>query len=282
MMTRRSFCAAAAYASACIALGESARAEGVGNNSFKVLLAEALKHPELLLAARGEREAQSTTRSALPKYPPSNHPISKDAVALIVAFEVSSARAYESRYVHPIWPGLNSGVTIGIGYDLGWTQPGELRQDWANLLPEPVIAALVPACGLRGEAANSVLKSVSSVAVPWDEANNQFTTRSLPRYASETLHVHHNTYALPGDSFGALLSLVYNRGDNFQTPGDRYKEMRAIFQCLVLEEYARIPGQIRAMSRLWESPPNSVPGLVIRRQLEAALFEQGLSSTSTS
>jgi GH24 family phage-related lysozyme (muramidase) len=46
---------------------------------------------------------------------------------------------------------------------------------------------------------------------------------------------------------------------------------------MVNEEYNLIPAQIRSMSRLWANQPG-MEGLVIRRNLEAALFEKGLKA----
>src|ERR1700722_7363640 len=34
---------------------------------------------------------------------------------------------------HPYWPGLNSGISIGVGWDLGQHSESELQADWAKL-----------------------------------------------------------------------------------------------------------------------------------------------------
>src|SRR6187455_1071363 len=41
------------------------------------------------------------------------------AVTFICLEEVSSRAFYDHRCAAPTWPGLGSGVTIGVGYDLG-------------------------------------------------------------------------------------------------------------------------------------------------------------------
>ncbi len=33
----------------------------------------------------------------------------------------------------PIWPGGESGITIGIGYDLAHVNHKQFRQDWSHL-----------------------------------------------------------------------------------------------------------------------------------------------------
>ena len=45
--------------------------------------------------------------------------ISQAAIDLIVREEVSGKEVYERNYRRPEWPGGSSGVTIGIGYDVG-------------------------------------------------------------------------------------------------------------------------------------------------------------------
>ncbi|MEJ2117138.1 MAG: CHAP domain-containing protein, partial [Alphaproteobacteria bacterium] len=45
--------------------------------------------------------------------------ISDEAFDLIVEFEVTNQQVYEGKYRKAVWPGHSSGVTIGIGYDVG-------------------------------------------------------------------------------------------------------------------------------------------------------------------
>jgi GH24 family phage-related lysozyme (muramidase) len=101
-------------------------------------------------------------------------------------------------------------------------------------------------------------------------------TTSLPRYVAETISVLPNADKLSDDSLGSLVSLVYNRGPSFKLLGDRYTEMRAIRLHMVNEEYDLIPAEIRRMAHLYTDNPDTA-GLVTRRNLEAALFEKGLS-----
>ena len=54
---------------------------------------------------------------------PSATPISGQAFDLIVEFEVTGEQAYTQRYRRPVWPKGQSGVTIGIGYDVGYACP---------------------------------------------------------------------------------------------------------------------------------------------------------------
>lgn len=198
--------------------------------------------------------------------------ISDAAFNLIIEFEVTSPAFYQAHYRHPEWPGLNSGVTIGVGYDLGYSSQQIFVADWGDVLPEATIKALAPACGFRGEDANQICAALQSVDVPWEAAINVFKNRDVPRWSQTVTNSLPNTETLHPDSFGALVSLTYNRGASFETGGDRYREMRAIKDHMTGQSFSLIPDDIRAMKRLWPS----VRSLRNRRDREANLFQAGL------
>ncbi len=204
--------------------------------------------------------------------------ISQDAIDLIVAEEVSSQKTYEARYRHPEWPGGASGITIGIGYDVGAgvRSAEQLRADWYGQLPSAMVEALVPCIGVTGEAARALLSSVRNrVDVPWAAAMAVFEGVDVPRWYDICKRALPNFEDLSLDCKGALVSLAYNRGASFTHAGDRYAEMRAIRQAMVDKRFDRIPDQFRSMKRLWSS--QSQRGLVLRREHEAKLFERGLT-----
>lgn len=200
---------------------------------------------------------------------------SEKAIALIVSFEVTSQAFYEAKYRSTIWPEGSSGVTIGIGYDVGYVTKAQLTADWASLLPAEMIAKLATACGVKGIPARALAASLkSSVDVPWAAANTVFRQKNMPAYSAEVVRALPNTDRLSGDSFGALVSLTFNRGASYSRPGDRYREMRAIKAHMASGNLAAIPNEIRGMKRLWPT----VNGLKRRRDAEAALFAEGLQS----
>jgi len=88
---------------------------------------------------------------------------------------------------------------------------------------------------------------------------------------------------LPADAFGALVSLVFNRGTDLD--GDRRIEMRQIRSAidtgnpgpLLLQ---RIAAELRKMKRLWHNNPDSDGDLVDRREAEAKLVEDSKYSTT--
>jgi hypothetical protein len=199
--------------------------------------------------------------------------VSERAIAMLVEFEVTSRAVYERRYRRPTWPGEQSGVTIGIGYDVGYVDRARLWNDWRSVISERMIRALERAIGVKGPAARELARELADeVDVPWDAANHVFRRRSLPLWIGIVERALPNTSALSPDSLGALVSLTYNRGASYSSPGDRYREMRAIKGHMGRREFGRIPDEIRSMKRLW---PNS-PGLRRRRDREAELFQDGL------
>lgn len=204
--------------------------------------------------------------------------ISDAARDLIVAEEVSSKATYEARYTRPEWPGGSSGVTIGIGYDIGAgvKSSGQLRADWGNRIPDRMIETLVPCIGVTGGRAQQMLDSVQSVSVPWAAAIGVFDTVDVPRWYAICKAALPNFESLSLDCKGVLLSLAYNRGASFSKDGDRYIEMRAIKARMAGKAFHLIPAELRSMRRLWTSQSNR--GVSLRREHEARLFEQGLTA----
>lgn len=209
--------------------------------------------------------------------PPTPTPaISDRAVDLIIAFEVSSREVYERKYRHPIWPRGRSGITIGIGYDVGYVTKAELARDWSAYLPQAALDSLGQACGVTGASASALVQRLAHIDIPYGDAHAVFTDLTVTRYTRLTVRSLANTAALHPDSLGALVSLVYNRGASFELEGERYREMRAIRAAMQAQAFAQIPAQIRSMKRIWIGDPDSA-GLVKRRELEALLFEHGLA-----
>ncbi len=145
--------------------------------------------------------------------------ISPDAAALMVAYEVGSQSDYEKRFARPVWPGLSSGVVIGIGYDLGYHTVEDVRATWGPHLPAGDLDRLAAVVGKKGEAAKEALASVSDIRVPWEAAFGVFNDQTLAKFGGMVLANFPNAHELPPDSFGALVSLVYNRGTSFE--GDK-------------------------------------------------------------
>lgn len=200
---------------------------------------------------------------------------SRAAVDLIITEEVSSKAVYEKKYQRPEWPGGASGITVGIGYDLGYSTPDQIVADWKDYLTPDVIREMQKYAGLTGQQAHAVLgESREHIVIPWNAAMAVFMKHDMPKWESRVLKACPGSDKLPAGCFGVLTSLAYNRGASFTKAGDRYEEMRAIRAHVNAEEWDKIPDEIRNMKRLWPD----VTGLRDRRDHEAALWERSLAA----
>jgi GH24 family phage-related lysozyme (muramidase) len=235
-------------------------------------------HPGELIRLPGEVTGPSLVPAPVVPEPVPDG-ISDRAARMIVMFEVSSPAVYATRFQAPTWPAGQSGVTIGVGYDLGTVTAARLEADWGDQLDASSLGRLAACCGIRGQQASQAIGAVRDISVPWAAAEAVFRTRTLPATAAQTRAALANTAALAADSFGALVSLVYNRGPSFAAAGARYLEMRAIAAAMASRDFGAVPAQFRAMKRLWQSDP-ALAGLVARREQEAILFEAGLAEAA--
>lgn len=196
----------------------------------------------------------------------------------IIGFEVGSRADYEVIEQHPTFPGGASGVTIGFGYDLGYHTDSEVEADWSAHFPRPTVARLCTLAGLTGSRAMAHLSSVRDIVVPWDAAAAVYADTDIPRTIALTLATFPNVSELPPDSFGALVSLVFNRGSDCSNTPHR-QEMFDIHSACMLKTFRVIPQYIRSMKRLWRGQPG-MAGLIKRREAEAVLFEDGLAGNA--
>jgi hypothetical protein len=200
--------------------------------------------------------------------------ISSKTLDEISAAETGGRNRYEATFAKPLWPGGESGINIGIGYDLGFTSKADIAADWGGLLDQKSLDALLSVQGVRGSQAQALAKALEGVHIPWDAANRVLKLKVLPRYVKLLLDAVPGVTELPPDSFGALLSLVFNRGSRcFNASEDRCAEMRKIRDLVANKEFEDVPEQIRLMKRLYPD----IMGLKMRREREAKLFEEGLA-----
>jgi GH24 family phage-related lysozyme (muramidase) len=242
---------------------------------------EALAYREDPAPPSGDDSSLESTR--LPTNP--RDCISKTAFDFIVRFETGGKPYYE-RVVkgRPVWPGFQSGITIGCGYDLGYHKLAAFQAEWSSRLPKADLDRLAKAVGFRttepGRAqkviqAKALVQSLSDIVVPWDTAIEQFDKAKFPAFIKELYRALDNLDQLHPHCQGALLSLVFNRGAQFVTAGERYAEMRAIGELMregSSQSMRQIPSQLRSMKRIW----GDKSALAERRESEAKLFEAGL------
>ena len=200
--------------------------------------------------------------------------VCKEAGDLVVASEVIGPVAYKKKYIGAIWPGGQSGVTVGIGIDLGYATPESIFKDWAGRLPDAVIKAMQRCAGAKGAAAQAIVNSgqANGIYVPWEVACEHFINVELPRWLGNVRSVFPNTARLGPYCEGALVSLAFNRG--LSLTGASRVEMANIRQHLIQDQPKLIPNEFRSMKRLWVG--KGLDGLLTRRDAEARMFEQGL------
>lgn len=193
--------------------------------------------------------------------------ISNLALDKIIEFEISSPSTYTSKYRNPIWPGGDSGVTIGIGYDLGYNTLSDFKNTWGNYLSASDVQLLSKVIGIKGNAAKNKLSTIKHVDIPFETAKSIFYLYTLGRYAKYVRNIYPRAHQLPPDAQGALLSLVFNRG--YSLNGDSRREMKNIQNYIDSKNLSKIAAEIRSMKRLWPR----INGLLARRETEALLVE---------
>lgn len=274
--------------SSCTTSKHGSATQASALDRFNEALEQFTSSADLVEASRAGREFASYLSVEGDERAPSRQPksdlkISSNGQRLIVECEISNPGVYERRYRRPIWPKGQSGVTIGVGYDLGFTTTALFQSDWQGYISPEVIDLLSRACGVTGPRADRIaseLRQIDIVQVPWEAARRQFFENELPRYIGLTESSLPNFAQLKEHCRGALASLVYNRGASFsipeaRDPAGRYVEMRRIYAHMRAENYRAIPAEIRSMRRLWAGVPD-MAGLLTRRALEAELFELGM------
>ena len=203
--------------------------------------------------------------AALPPPAAPAHGVSPRGADRVIAFEVVSP-AYYARWLDaPIWPQGVSGVTVGVGYDLGHQIAPVIRDDWQAHIR---VDELTQAAGVIGEPARELAATMADVHTPYPLAADVFARATVPRYWRQTVRAFPGVESLRTGARDGLFSLVYNRGAGMA--GSSRTEMRTIrADCVPRVDYLCIAGQLRAMARLWRGTPIEA-GMVRRREAEAA------------
>ena len=193
--------------------------------------------------------------------------ISEDAFSLIIEFEGLDQPG--------VWPGASSGITLGVGYDLGFVSAEQFAADWERHLTAAQIARLKTVTGLTGGRAQAVASRFGDIKITRTAGMEVFNRCSLPKFAKITRGAFPGMEKLPVNAQGALISLVFNRGSKMDgSSRAEMAEIRHIVQGAKLPDETstvlpRIASQIRQMKRLWDV--RKLRGLHRRRDAEADL-----------
>lgn len=204
--------------------------------------------------------------------------LSKAAFDLILYYEVGSESDYNSKYSKPNWPGGQSGVTIGVGYDIGYQSKEQIEADWSGIIPNSDISRITAAAGAKGNNARNAVLDVNDISISWEAAKAIFVKKTLPKYKAECIRAFPSSDKLHPDAFGALVSLVFNRGPS--TIGKDREEMGRIRAALLgqtkgIDIYDYIADQLISMKRIWAN--TGLTSLLTRREHEAKLVRSGKS-----
>jgi GH24 family phage-related lysozyme (muramidase) len=171
------------------------------------------------------------------------------------------------------WPGGASGPTIGIGIDCAYYTKEELA-DLFNFLKKEEIELIQGAVNKTKDAGKEYTKKLkqAGIVVPWANALEIFENLTWKKFAGLAQKTFPLLEELHEDAYGAIVSLVFNRGTKLD--GDSRREMRTIKELIPLKNYQSIAWEFRSMKRLWEG--KGLDGLVRRREAEAKLVENAI------
>lgn len=195
--------------------------------------------------------------------------ISQRAVDNVMTHETGGYDYYKKFCERPENPGFSSGVTIGVGYDLRFHTPAEIRRDWQGVATVDELDAL---CSVAGKPGSAVGAIKYKVRITWEEAQVVFKRTTVSEWAKNTaqayvivkpdqLHPHLN---------GALWGNSFNRGAAMT--GSRCLEKRQIRDAIAARQWQKIPALFDSQARLW---PNHA-GLTRRRHDEGDLTREAL------
>lgn len=200
--------------------------------------------------------------------------LSDKGYALIINFEVGGKSGYDPK---PEWPGYSSGITIGIGYDLGYNSFAQFQTDWGDVLPPDQFDRLKVWCGRTPDNCSrdklrAAVSGLRDIRISWENAQKVYQRQTIPRFVKLTLDTFPGAADLKKNGFSALLSIVFNRGSSLDPNSDRRREMVKIHDLIKAGRLTEVPAQIRAMRRLWPDNPHSDGDLYDRRTAEADLW----------
>lgn len=202
--------------------------------------------------------------------------LSKKTIDAIIAFEVTSPEYYEKKYQNPTWPGGDSGVTVGIGYDLGQEQRETIIMDWTGNVNLNFVSLMANLAGITGESAKlKITGLVKGIVIPYSAAYEVFVNNTLPRYCKIALRTYPGLDKLNPDTQGAIVSLIYNRGSKLT--GDSRTEMAELVPLIQNADYSGIADAIERMKRVWIGK-EGMAGLIERREVEAKIVTDSLTS----
>ena len=188
----------------------------------------------------------------------------------VINFESGGISYYNKFLKRVCWPGGASGLTIGIGADLGYMTKDEFETYFEHYFDSSSASKLKSIIGLKGIKAKNKLSIVRSIELNWDNAMEAFIQWTLPKFWKLANNLWPGLNELKEEAQIALVSIVFNRG--ISTKGSSRAEMRNIKPLVLNKDYIGIAEEIRSMKRLWVG--KKLDGLLKRRDIEADMVER--------
>ena len=140
-----------------------------------------------------------------------------------------------------------------------------------SFLPKDQLEIIKGASGKTGQSGKEYTQQHknSNIEIPWDNAIDIFDKITWVKFSRLAENAFPGLTELCDDAYGALVSLVFNRGNSMK--GDSRLEMRNIRDLVPKKDYKGIAKELRKMKRIWEG--KGLDGLLERREAEAKLVE---------
>ena len=200
---------------------------------------------------------------------------SKKTFELLQEFEVGGGEKYYTAKLSKFtWPGGASGPTIAIGIDCAYYTEKELADIFQFLAPDQIklIQGAVDKKGKQGAEYVHTLRQ-AGIEVSWADAVNIFNKYTWNKFSTLTEKTFPGILNLHEDAYGAIVSLVFNRGTSLSGPNRT--EMLDIKGLIPKKDYKGIAEKLRSMKRIWRG--QGLDGLLTRREAEAVLVESCIS-----
>lgn len=194
---------------------------------------------------------------------------SPKTLELLLKYEVGGGEGYYMKYLSKFtWPGGASGPTIAIGIDCAYYKASELAEIFQFLEQEKInlIQGAVGMYGSKGKDYTVTLRQ-AGIQVNWEQALDIFYKYTWNKFSTLTEKTFPGITDLHPDAYGAIVSLVFNRGTSLTGPSRT--EMADIKALIPKANYKQIAQKFKDMKRLWVG--KGLDGLLERRDAEADL-----------
>jgi hypothetical protein len=136
----------------------------------------------------------------------------------VIEFETGGKEYYEKKLKNLSWPRGQSGITMGIGADLGYMTHKEFEQYFSKYFTKEENKRIKEIIGLKGELAKLALSKVRDIQLSWNDASKAFVEWTLPKFWEMTLQLWPEFDKLHEKAQIALVSIVFNRGASTRGP----------------------------------------------------------------